>query len=176
MLLERRRIKGTYAFLPQSCILNSTSNSTSASSSNITLPIFTSPTTQIANLLVAQFNNLPSDHVYFNSTLLTLSTANLTSVLTSAGSVSNLAATLTTPINYILAQLVPSYSTNSSDNGAVGTIGRASPTGSAGATASATVGAGAGGSSAAAPRFGLGGQAVFGVVGGAVLAGLAVLV
>jgi hypothetical protein len=172
----------------QSCTLNYTvstntsstflSNSTLASSSNITLPIFTTPTNEIASLLLQQFSNLPASHVYFNSTLLTLSTANLTSVLqsytSSNASASSLASTLTTPVNYVLARLTPSYASNSSDNGVVATIGRATPS----ASATGNVGGGNGGTSGAAPRIGgvAGGTAVAVFAGGAIAAGLAVLV
>ncbi|GAA5856925.1 hypothetical protein JCM8547_008468 [Rhodosporidiobolus lusitaniae] len=159
-----------YSESQQSCVLNRTafnpttsansSNSTVSTSQNTTtLPIF-STSSPLTSIISQQFSNLPLAYTYFNSTLLTASTGNLTALLSSvAGNTSSSdgvdvsGVTLTSPSDYLLAQLVPSYAESASDNGIVATIGHASPTSSSGPAASGSMGSGgSGGSNAASGR------------------------
>ncbi|GAA6031456.1 hypothetical protein JCM8097_006465 [Rhodosporidiobolus ruineniae] len=185
-----------YSRTAESCALNLTalanstsSNSTSSTNSttnysNSTMAIFTAPSTDLSNLLIQQFSNLPAAYTFFNSSLIAESTGNLTSLLSAAtngssstGGVSG--GTLTAPTNYLLARIVPYYVSNASDNGVVATIGRASPTSSTGGGATGSVGQGSGGSNAApAARKGRSKVvlAATGFVAGALIAGVGVLV
>ncbi|GAA5973470.1 hypothetical protein JCM11641_006479 [Rhodosporidiobolus odoratus] len=177
-----------YSDLKQSCVLNYTSlaNSTSNTTS---LPIFTSPSTEIHDYLHSSFNNILPAYAFYNSTLLTQSLSNLSSIVSAASNGSSssssngVSGTLTTPTNYLVARIEPYYERNSSSNGVVATIGRASPTGEQ-PSATGSVGSQNGGdSSGAAAGFGRkqGGRSTLGLVvtgvfGGAVVAGLGVLV
>ncbi|GAA5883787.1 hypothetical protein JCM16303_002371 [Sporobolomyces ruberrimus] len=104
-----------YSEQAESCQINSTANA----AFNGTIPIFTSPSRQITNLILSsQFANIDEQHRYFNSTLLTASASNLSSIITSG-----LAGTQ--PTEYLVGRLTASYNKNDSSNGVVATIGRA---------------------------------------------------
>ncbi|GAA5913452.1 hypothetical protein JCM6882_001964 [Rhodosporidiobolus microsporus] len=216
-LMERAEELGAqaillYSTIAQSCTLNYTAfnyttfnSSTSSNSSlptnsssplpttnttllsNGTIPIFTSPSTQVTNIILDQFSNLPPSHAYFNSTLLTEATANLSSIISAATNSSSGSSgggggiSLSSPTQFLLARIRPFYDSTSSNNGIVATIGVANPstqqptaTGSTGAQPSQT---GGGGDNAAA-----GGKrskvtlAATGFVAGALIAGVGALI
>lgn len=75
--------------------------------------------------------NIAQTHRYFNSTLLTASAGNLSSILADANSGSPASAVATTVTDFLLARIEPTYDPSDSDNGIVATIGRAPPTASA---------------------------------------------
>ncbi|BGP26536.1 epiglycanin [Rhodotorula toruloides] len=122
-------VSATNATLTNSTTANSTlANSTmtanvnSMSFVNGSIPIFSSTSQRVAQIIISQFSNIDPNHRYFNSSALSAATANLTAVLPSNGSVN-----LNIPTNYVLAQIVPSYSANDSSNGVVATLSRAQP-------------------------------------------------
>ncbi|BGP18415.1 hypothetical protein JCM10213_001662 [Rhodosporidiobolus nylandii] len=175
-----------YSDTAQSCSLNYTSFTNSTTNAT-TLPIFTSPSLEIHNILHAQFDNVPLAYTYYNSTLLSESLANLSTIISSASNTtlqsassgSGLGPLLTSPTYYLLARIVPYYTTNSSSNGVVATIGRATPTSTGsrpGATGNVGGGDNSGDSSGATPRRSKLSLAAGGFVGGAVIAGLGLLV
>ncbi|GAA5961942.1 hypothetical protein JCM8115_001619 [Rhodotorula mucilaginosa] len=130
-----------YSSQAQSCTLNATllsgnasasaANGTSATSMNMTLPIFSTASQQVANIISEQFGNIAQTHRYFNSTLLTASAGNLSSILADANNGSPASAVATTATDFLLARIEPTYDPTDSDNGIVATIGRAPPTASA---------------------------------------------
>ncbi|GAA6010610.1 hypothetical protein JCM10207_007763 [Rhodosporidiobolus poonsookiae] len=166
--------------------------STAPSSQNYSIPLFASPSQSITQLFFSQWTNLPPSYSYYNSTLLAESTGNLTAVVSAAagsGSGSNsstggFGSIFNTPTNFLLARIVPYYTEGDSNNGVVATLSRAggpsSTASSPSQTASGSTGSpssGSGGSNAARGRWErLGGKALVGFVGGAVLAGVGVLV
>ncbi|GAA5832818.1 hypothetical protein JCM11251_005775 [Rhodosporidiobolus azoricus] len=213
-LIERAEELGAQAILlyseaAQSCTLNYTSlnyttfNSSSSTNSslennstlstnttllsNASIPIFTSPSTEITNIILSQFSNLPSTHSFYNSTLLTESIANLSGIISAATNSSSSAGTggisLSSPTQFLLARILPFYDSTSADNGIVATIGVANPssqqptaTGSNGAQPSQS---GDGSNSAMSAREGkrsLVGLAATGLVAGALIAGVGALV
>ncbi|GAA5960177.1 hypothetical protein JCM21900_000429 [Sporobolomyces salmonicolor] len=110
-----------YSERNQSCALNLTA----LSDFNNTIPIFTSPSSQVTNLMISsQFGNVDSEHQVFNSTLIDTAAANLTAILASNG-------TNGLPTEFLIATISASYK-NDSASGVVATIGRApTPTSSA---------------------------------------------
>ncbi|GAA5882450.1 hypothetical protein JCM3774_001124 [Rhodotorula dairenensis] len=206
-LLQQAQDLGAAAVLlfssqAQSCTLNATlfsgnasmtANATSqglaanaTSQANLTVPIFSTGSKQVADIISQQFGNVPESHRYFNSTLLTASVGNLSSILSSATNGSPEAAVATAVTNFLLGQIVPSYDPTDSSNGVVATIGRApssAPPTSSGrpaATGGASQNNGAGASSGASARGSQRGRskvtmAVVGVTAGALLAGVGLL-
>ncbi|BGP02102.1 Epiglycanin [Rhodotorula toruloides ATCC 204091] len=119
----------TNATLANSTMTNSTmANSTMVAGGNSTsfvngsIPIFSATSQRVAQIIISQFSNVDPNHRYFNSSALSAATANLTAVIPTNGSVN-----LNVPTNFVLAQIVPSYSANDSSNGVVATLSRAQP-------------------------------------------------
>ena len=75
--------------------------------------------------------NIAQTHRYFNSTLLTASAGNLSSILADANNGSPASAVATAVTDFLLARIEPTYDPSDSNNGIVATIGRAPPTASA---------------------------------------------
>lgn len=150
----------TLRFLPtQSCSLNSTALNGTTSS----LPIWTTPTQNIAQTVVNQFkcapssflltlphlryahreldatlrSNIPSENRYFNASLLNAATGNLTSLIEANQDANASTLRLSSASFFVLARLTPSYDPTDSNNGVVATIGRA-PSSVPSQTASAT--------------------------------------
>ncbi|BGP34135.1 hypothetical protein JCM10296v2_005950 [Rhodotorula toruloides] len=122
-------MSATNATLTNSTMTNSTmANSTMAAGGNSTsfingsIPIFSATSQRVAQIIISQFSNVDPNHRYFNSSALSAATANLTAVIPTNGSVN-----LNAPTNFVLAQIVPSYSANDSSNGVVATLSRAQP-------------------------------------------------
>lgn len=130
-----------YSSRAQSCTLNATlfsgnasssaANGTSVTSMNTTVPIFSTASQQVADIVTEQFGNIAQTHRYFNSTLLTASAGNLSSILADANNGSPASAVATTVTDFLLARIEPTYDPSDSNNGIVATIGRAPPTASA---------------------------------------------
>ncbi|BGP42111.1 hypothetical protein JCM10449v2_006113 [Rhodotorula kratochvilovae] len=165
-----------YSTTQQSCSLNYT---ILGNSTNTSLPIFSTPSRNVANLVISQFQNVAEDHRTFNASLLNAATGNLSAII-GANAGSNLTSfVLSTPSNFILARLVPSYAENDSSNGVVATIGRAptkSATGSVAPSPTDGGGSGSGGTSGASPRRSRTSLAVTGFVVGGLIAGVGLLV
>ncbi|BGP10147.1 hypothetical protein JCM10049v2_006030 [Rhodotorula toruloides] len=118
-------MSATNATLTNSTMANSTmANSTMAAGGNLngSIPIFSATSQRVAQIIISQFSNVDPNHRYFNSSALSAATANLTAVIPTNGSVN-----LNVPTNFVLAQIVPSYSANDSSNGVVATLSRAQP-------------------------------------------------
>ncbi|GAA5986037.1 hypothetical protein JCM10908_006380 [Rhodotorula pacifica] len=141
-----------YSSQAQSCSLSATlfsgnvssaANGTSSNSqaaANLTVPIFSTASQQVANIISQQFSNIPQTHRYFNSTLLTASAGNLSSILTSATSGTPEQAVASAVTDFLLARIRPTYDSSDSSNGVVATIGHASSTASATASGSGSSG------------------------------------
>ncbi|GAA5915767.1 hypothetical protein JCM5296_002652 [Sporobolomyces johnsonii] len=103
-----------YSERNQSCALNRTA----LSDFNHTIPIFTSPSSQVTNLMISsQFGNVDAEYQVFNSTLIDAAAANLTAIIASNG-------TNGLPTEFLIATISASYK-NDSSSGVVATIGRA---------------------------------------------------
>ncbi|GAA5840544.1 hypothetical protein JCM9279_007361 [Rhodotorula babjevae] len=171
-----------YSVLQQSCSLNFTA----LNMTNTSLPIWTTPSQNVAQTVVSQFNNIAADHRYFNASLLNASAGNLSSLLEANQNANATTLRLSSASYFVLARLAPYYNPNDSNNGVVATIGRnptatatqtqtASATGSVAPTASGGAGNG-GGSSGAASRFrSTASLAVTGFVVGGLVAGAGLL-
>ncbi|GAA5897657.1 uncharacterized protein JCM6883_006771 [Sporobolomyces salmoneus] len=104
-----------YSEQAESCQLNYTANQIF----NNSIPIFSSPSREVTNqILSSQFGNIASDHRYFNSTLLTSSASNLSSIIANPSNTS-------IPTQFLIGRLTASFDKNDSSNGVVATIGRA---------------------------------------------------
>ncbi|GAA6048806.1 hypothetical protein JCM3770_003632 [Rhodotorula araucariae] len=147
---EAQGAKGVllYSAAQQSCSLNLTAHN----STNTSLPVFTTPSRNVANLVNGQFQNVAEEYRYFNASLLNNAAANLSSIV-GANAGSNLTAfVLSRPSYYVLARLVPSYAVNDSSNGVVATIGRAPPRSATASVAPGPTNSGGAGTSGASPR------------------------
>ncbi|TNY21149.1 hypothetical protein DMC30DRAFT_436740 [Rhodotorula diobovata] len=159
-----------YSLQQQSCSLNSTALNGTTSS----LPIWTTPTQNIAQTVVNQFNNIPSENRYFNASLLNAATGNLTSLIEANQDANASTLRLSSASFFVLARLTPSYDPTDSNNGVVATIGRApssvpsqtaSATGSV-AAPSSTGGAGGEGNGGGSSAAGRGREVVTGLLVG----------
>ncbi|GAA5861782.1 hypothetical protein JCM5353_000769 [Sporobolomyces roseus] len=104
-----------YSEQAESCQLNYTANA----AFNHSIPIFTSPTLEISNQIRStQFDNINSEHRYFNSTMISAAAANLSSIISSGGSNG-------IPTQFLIGRLTASYNQSDSNSGVVATIGRA---------------------------------------------------
>ncbi|GAA5997661.1 hypothetical protein JCM5350_007435 [Sporobolomyces pararoseus] len=104
-----------YSQQSESCQLNFTANAMF----NNTIPIFSSPSRDVTDrILSSQFANIDESYRYFNSSLISSSASNLTSIISSPNN-------NTLPTRFLIGRLTAAYDKNDSSNGVVATIGRA---------------------------------------------------
>lgn len=125
-----------YSEQAESCQVNFTANEMF----NNSIPIFGSPSRDVTNqILSSQFANIAEDHRYFNSSLLTSSASNLSTIISNP-------TNNTLPTQFLIGRLTASFDKNDSSNGVVATIGRA-PTSTKTAQGSAQTGGNTGSNS-----------------------------
>ncbi|GAA5961489.1 hypothetical protein JCM3765_003604 [Sporobolomyces pararoseus] len=118
-----------YSQQAESCQLNFTANAMF----NNTIPIFSSPSRDVTDqILSSQFANIDEPYRYFNSSLISSSASNLTSIISNP-------TNNTLPTRFLIGRLTAAYNKNDSSNGVVATIGRA-PTSTRTAQGSAQTG------------------------------------
>ncbi|GAA5934985.1 hypothetical protein JCM3775_004668 [Rhodotorula graminis] len=171
-----------YSVQQQSCSLNYTA----LNMTNTSLPIWTTPSQNVAQTVVSQFNNIASDHRYFNASLLNASAGNLSSLLEANQNANATTLRLSSASYFVLARLAPFYNPNESNNGVVATIGRnptatatqtqsAPATGTVGPAPTASDGAGNGGGGSSGASRSTAGLAMTGLVAGGLVAAAGLL-